>query len=143
MSDTVTPGIVTFDYAAWSARFPVLVPAVNATAASLYFEEATLFLDNSSYSRCRSVGRRTLLLYLLTAHLAQLNVQIGQGNMVVGRVSSASRGSVSVGADMGTQPGSAAWFNQTPYGAEFWAATASLRQAAFIPGRPQRPRIWP
>ncbi|MCP1212308.1 DUF4054 domain-containing protein [Acetobacter okinawensis] len=102
-------------------------------------------LPNTPTSPVRDVGRRTLLLELLVAHIATLFLpqeQGGQGGLV-GRVASASRGSVSVTTDYAHPSERAAWFAQTPYGAAFWAATRGLRQARYIPGGPQTPRIWP
>jgi hypothetical protein len=53
----------------------------------------------------------------------------------VGRVTSASEGSVSVSFDYGTPtPGSGAWFQQSQYGAAFWQATSSLRGMRYIRG---------
>lgn len=53
----------------------------------------------------------------------------------VGRTSSASEGSVSASFDyISPTPGSGPWFNQTPYGAAFWQATASLRGMHYRPG---------
>lgn len=138
-------GIVVFDYAAWSVRYPALAANVNADQAQAYFDEAGLYLDNSPCSPVRDLTRRALLLGLLVAHLAALYLPSDQGGTggLVGRVASATRGSVSVATDMGTQQERAAWFNQTQYGASFWTATRWLRQARYVPGAPQRPRIWP
>jgi hypothetical protein len=73
---------------------------------------------------------RSVLLNMLTAHIAALNSPGASG--VVGRVSSASEGSVSVSAELAV-PGSAAWFAQTRYGIAFWQATAQYRTATYRP----------
>ncbi|QDH17413.1 DUF4054 domain-containing protein [Swingsia samuiensis] len=148
MTDTTTPtpGVVTFDYTVWSQRFPSLAKSVNEGLAKAYFDEATLFLNNTPYSLVRDVNKRAALLGYLTAHIAQLNLPKeagGNGAGIVGRVSNASRGSVSISVDNGTQAGSAAWFMQTQYGATYWQMTAFLRQMRLIPGTAPRPRIWP
>ncbi|MBO1325350.1 DUF4054 domain-containing protein [Acetobacter sp. TBRC 12305] len=145
MSCTTTSGVVTFDYAAWSARYPALAANVNQTLAQSYFDQATLYLSNTSCSPVRALTKRALLLNMLVAHLAMLDLPSDQGGVggVIGRVSSASRGSVSVSTDFGSQQERAAWFNQTQAGASFWAATRFLRQARYVPGFQQRPRIWP
>lgn len=140
-----TPGVVVFDYAGWSTRFAALAANVGAEQALACFAQAVLYLPNTPTSPVRDVGRRTLLLELLVAHIATLFLpqeQGGQGGLV-GRVASASRGSVSVTTDYAHPSERAAWFAQTPYGAAFWAATRGLRQARYIPGGPQTPRIWP
>lgn len=147
MSDSTTtqPGVVTFDYAAWSARYPALSKSVDETLAQSYFDEATLYLNNTPRSIVRDLGRRTLLLGMLVAHLATLNLTDDQGGNggLVGRVASATRGSVSISTDFGATSEQAAWFNQTQPGASFWVAARYLRQARFIPGTSTRPRIWP
>jgi len=148
MSGTATtqPGVVTFDYATWSALYPLLAASTNITQATEYFAQAGDFLNNSPRSPVQDLTRRARLLNLLTAHIAQLNLPAdagGNGAGSVGRVASASEGSTSVSLDMGAQSGSAAWFMQTQYGAMFWQATAYLRQMRFVPGRSPRPGIWP
>ncbi|MCP1217085.1 DUF4054 domain-containing protein [Acetobacter orientalis] len=57
-----------------------------------------------------------------------------QQPVLVGRITTARMGSLSVQADVGPVAGSQAWWLQTPYGAAFWAATTSLRTALYVPG---------
>lgn len=142
---TTRPGVVVFDYAAWSAAYPTLAVNVTEAQATEYFNMATMFLNNSPYSPVRDVARRASLLNLLVSHIATLNLPASQGGNggAVGRTAAATRGSVSVTLDYAAAPGSDAWFNQTQWGAMFWTATIFLRQFRFIPGRPQRPRICP
>ncbi len=121
-------GSVTFDFAGWQLRYQEFSD-VNQTVATLYFNEACLYLDNSDCSRVTDLGVRSMLLNMLTAHIAAL-----ARTEMVGRVSQAGEGSVSASADM-PLPGSAAWFAQTRYGAAFWQATAQYRQARYVPGR--------
>ncbi len=53
---------------------------------------------------------------------------------VVGRISDASEGDVSVSAEWAAPPSvSAAYFLQTKYGAQFWQMTARYRTALFVP----------
>ncbi|MCG0994723.1 DUF4054 domain-containing protein [Acetobacter indonesiensis] len=53
---------------------------------------------------------------------------------LVGRISAARMGSVDVQTDAGPVAGSQGWWLQTPYGAAYWAATAFLRTARYVPG---------
>lgn len=127
--------VATLDYDQWSARYPALATHVSEGQASTYFVEAGLYLDNTEASPVQDANARGIYLGMLTAHIAQLNLPSsagGSGAGSVGRVASAMRGSVSVGLDMGQQPGSAAWFLQTQYGAAFWQATAWLRTARYV-----------
>lgn len=132
---------VVFDYTTWAARYPELASSVAAPLAQAYFDEATLYCSNGDdalvpYDPTSGVTVRAIYLNMLTAHIAALNAAIG-GNAsspLVGRISSATEGSVSVSADMPSQPGSAAWYQQTKYGAAYWAASAPYRTMRYIPG---------
>jgi hypothetical protein len=142
-----TVGIVAFDYAAWALRYPSLAASVSGPLAQAYFDEAQLYCDNTRYSPVLNVSVRAVLLNMLVAHIAQLNLPTGGsggssgGNggsagapsPLVGRISNATEGSVSVQTQMDLPPGSAQWFNQTPYGAAFWAATATYRTMRYVP----------
>lgn len=136
--------VATLDYSVWSARYPALSDVVSETLAQSYWDEAGLFLDNTDASPVRDVRKRTILLGLIAAHLAQLGRSTADGGSdVVGRISAASEGSVSLSADMGPATNSQAWWVQTKWGAEFWSATAFLRTARYVPGFPQRFPVWP
>lgn len=130
----VTPGIVTFDPVAFVASFPMFT-TVPASALSANFLFATLLLDNSCCSVVKDAPTRALLLNLITAHITALfngvNGDPPQG--VVGRVNSATEGSVSVQVDFKTESEAAAYFNQTQWGAMYWRATAQYRLARYFP----------
>lgn len=128
--------IVTFDPARFKARYPEF-GTVSDVALEDYFTEATIYLDNTDASRVQSVTQRALLFGMLVAHIAALNAGVnGQAaSSLVGRVSSASEGSVSVSVDMAPATGGIqAWLYQSKYGAAYWAATAQFRTAVYIPG---------
>ena len=127
---------VVFDYSLWSLRYPELSGSVKAALAGAYFIESTLFLDNTDNSRVTDLGQRAMLLNMLTAHIAALNAPLnGQpSSPLVGRITNATEGSVTVAAAMDLPPGSAQWFAQTKYGASFWAATAVYRTMLYVPG---------
>jgi hypothetical protein len=133
MSDTT--GIVVFDYSGWQMRYPELACWVAAGLAQAFFLEAQIYLSNEACSPVPSVAKRTVLLNMLVAHIAALNAPLNgePSPTLVGRIASASEGSVSVSVTMET-PGTAAWFNTTKYGAAFYAATASLRTMRYVPG---------
>lgn len=156
------PGPVTFVYADWIAAYPNF-SLVNQAAAQSYFNQAGLYLDNTGcspvydadgccYGASSTVYQTiqlTELLYMLTAHIAWLfspRNAAGQPDSagtqppsgIVGRISQATEGTVSVSSEFAGQPGSAAWFQQTPWGAAFWAATAQFRTFRYVPGPPLR-----
>lgn len=128
-------GAAVFVYPTWALRFPELASSVGEPLAAMYWAEATDQLDPSASSVVQDVGRRTRILNLLTAHIAKLNAPIGgqEASDLVGRISSASEGSVSVSTELNV-PGSASWFAQTRYGIEAWQALAPFRTARYVPG---------
>jgi hypothetical protein len=142
---------VTFVFADWQEQYPEFLNVTQGMATN-YFNRATLLCTNNTcnpaYSSSETPPGNTLLtlLYLLTSHIAWLSApRDSQGNIssvgspessLVGRISSASEGSVSVQTDMGDANAgspSQAWYMQTRYGAEYWAATAGYRTAVYVP----------
>jgi hypothetical protein len=127
--------VVTFDATAFKVRYPEFA-AVSDSLLSACFDNAGLYLSNTDASPVQDVTRRTMLLWMLTAHISFLSGNTSPGNQArpVGRVSAAAEGSVSASLDYSTAtPGSGAWFNQTQYGAMFWQATSSLRGFRYRP----------
>jgi hypothetical protein len=127
-----------FSYADWSVRYPELSAYVVQATAQIYFNEATLYVDNTACSvicDASQGGEREMLLNMVTAHIAALNAPLnGQtSSPIVGRISGATQGSVSVQTDFQV-PGTAAWFAQTKYGAAYWQATVKYRSMRYAPG---------
>jgi hypothetical protein len=133
-------GVVIFDPAKWLLAYPEFT-CISADQANAYFDRATLILNNTACSPVCDLNQRSALLNLLTAHIAKLNFgSNGQpASGVVGRISQASEGSVSMSADMGPVTTNSAWYLQTAYGAEYWQATAGYRTAVYLPGRSVNP----
>ena len=126
--------IALFDFGSWAARYPDLADTVSPDLAAAYFAEAGLYLANDGAGPIDDVVRQSLILNMLTAHIAILG-SAGRGGAsgMVGRVASATEGSVSVSTDMPTLPGSAAWFAQTAPGLSAWQAMAPYRMFRYIP----------
>lgn len=149
------PGVVVFSYANWAARYPEF-SSVSPATAQQYFNEAQLYCDNTPCSivaDSRPGGEREILLNMMTAHIAQLSQPVGgvaasgsstpaAPSPLVGRISSATEGSVSVQTQMDLPPGSAQWFAQTQYGAAYWQATAKYRMMTYVPGRTPVSNPW-
>lgn len=129
-------GVVQFDYSVWSARYSELAPYVAQPLAQSYFNEAQLYCDNTPCSPICNLGERAVLLNMMTAHIAALNAPIGfmPSSTLVGRISGATEGSVSVQTQNDYPPGTVQWYQQTKYGAAFWAATAQYRTMHYVPG---------
>ena len=128
-------GVVIFSYTDWSLLYPQLALWIGAPAAQMYFNQATLYLDNTSSSLVKDLTQRTALLYMLTSHIAQLLApQNGQNaSPLVGRITDATEGSVTVRAEMKYGEGSAQWYQQTTYGSMYWAVTAQYRIMRYMP----------
>lgn len=129
-----TPGIVTFNPADFIAAFPSFT-TVPAAALSANFTFATLLLNNTCCSAVKDAPTRAALLNLLVAHItALLNGVSGQPPQgVVGRISAATEGSVSVQVEFQTQSEAAAYFQQTQWGSMYWRMTAQYRTAHYFP----------
>lgn len=128
------PQVVAFNYSQWQANFPPLAETPQGQA-TFYFTLACGYCDNSATSPIINLQTRENILLLLTAHVATLIGPTASG--LVGRITNASEGSVSVAADMPSNPDTA-WYNQTQYGALAWQMMAPWRQALYIPA-PQTP----
>jgi Protein of unknown function (DUF4054) len=124
-------GVVTFDYDRWALRYPAFVPSYPIDKAQALFDDICTagFLDNTACSPVSDLSQREALLWMLMCHIATL-----AKNPLVGRINTATEGSVSVGTDYGT-PGSGKWFEQTQCGAMFWQATKRLRLGRYVPTR--------
>ncbi|CAG4889335.1 DUF4054 domain-containing protein [Paraburkholderia gardini] len=129
-------GVVIFQYNAWSARYPELAASVSQPQAQGYFNEATLYCDNTPCSVIRDLCMRAVLLNMVTAHIAALNAPLNgeASSPLVGRISNATEGSVSVGTQLDMPAGSAQWYSQTKYGLAYWQATAQFRSMRYVPG---------
>ncbi len=130
--------VATFNYTAWITRYPEFAGKVTEVLGALYFDEAGLYLDNTDCSPVTDINQRTMLLNMLVAHIAALNIARADPTFFApGRINSATQGSVSVSLDLTALPGTAAWFAQTTYGLSEWAATAPYRTMHYFPG-PER-----
>ena len=136
--------VVVFDSTAFLDRYPEFSTVAGGTLTA-YFYEATLYLNNSENSLVTDVTQRSVLLNMAVAHLAALYSGInGQApSQLVGRITQASEGSVSVSSDIGPVSNTAAWWMQTKYGASYWAATAPYRTMRYRPGSSKlQERTW-
>lgn len=131
--------VVTFNAATWKAVFPEF-SSVPDPVSTGYFLRAQLLFTNTQANPAFRDGNMEMLFLLLVSHIATLSGPADQaggappsGPQLVGRLASASQGSVSVGAqwDSSGSP-SEAFFTQTKYGAEFFAATSQYRTARYL-----------
>lgn len=122
-------GVVVFK----PAEFRLLYPSITATDGQLemYFAMAETFLDNTECSLVKDLKVRKIMLYLLVAHIAALNQRSESGSPVVGRIASASEGTVSIGLDYGNMGNNERWYLQTPWGSDYWQMTKMYRSMLY------------
>lgn len=135
--------VVAFNYQGWVARYPEFSQVSEATADA-YFAEASVYHRNDGGGPVSDPVVQAVLLNMATAHVAARYAGLnGQpASPLVGRISNASEGSVSVQAEMNVPPGSAQWWNTTKYGSDYWLATQPYRTMRYVPG-PRRRFNWP
>ncbi len=132
---------VSFNYPQWTARYPEFA-YLSALLAQEYFNEATMYHANDGSGPVSTAQQQTILLNMLTAHIAKMNAPLATGAPApdtVGRVSNASEGSVSVALDNPYPPGDPQWFQQTKYGSAYWAATRPFRTMRYRTTPPYNP----
>lgn len=130
---------VTFDYASWIQAFPQFgsLNELQVTGPALTLAEQ--FCRNDGGGPVTKAATQTNLLNLMVAHVCQLMYGVNgeAASPLVGRINSATEGSVSVQAEWPQGSPAAAWYLQTPFGAMYWQATLPYRTMRYIPG-PQR-----
>ena len=126
---------VFFNYQLWLARYPEFVAVPELTALQ-YFAEATLYLRNDGTGPITDDAQQLHLLNMIVAHLAALNGPGGiyAGSPIVGPITSASEGSVSISGNALDLSGTGAWFALTRYGFTFWTAMAAYRTMRYRAG---------
>lgn len=134
----IVKGIVTFDPSIFTDadHYPEFV-AVPTGQLNFNFLRAQLLLNNSCGSRVCDANARETMLDLLVAHLTFLTNGIPPNTPapgIVGRINSATEGSVSVSAEYSSNVSqSEAFYIQSKYGALYWEMTAQYRTGVYIP----------
>lgn len=131
--------VVQFSYVNFVAQFPALA-YLTSSQVQTQWNLATNYVRNDGGGPVISASVQSNLINLAAAHLCQLFMPPatgGSASTLVGRINSASEGSVSVGAEMNS-PQAAAWWITTVYGAAFWEASKQYRTMRYLPG----PRRW-
>lgn len=129
---------ITFDYANFIAGFPEF-QTVPPGAVTFAFQTACLYFVNDGTNPAACSGNMAMLLNLATAHVLSIRGYPTAGGVTptpgpVGRINSASEGSVSIGTEWGGEgPPSQAFWLQSEYGAMFWQATAQYRTMRYVP----------
>ncbi len=137
----------TFTYATWIQTFPEFANVPEGTVVDQYAPLAAVYCPIDGSSPVRSSVLLQALYNLMVAHVTLLlaGSTLQDPSPLVGRIASASEGSVSVSVDMPATSPSAAWYMQSKYGAMYWQMLAPYRLMTYIPGRPRQmnPYPWP
>lgn len=135
---------VDFDYSTWVATYPMFATLTPEQVVDGALPIAEIYWRNDGTGPARSIAQQTNILGLIVAHICQLMYGInGQSpSGLVGRISDATEGSVSVSTDFPLTPTNA-WFMQTVFGAMFWQATAPYRTMRYVPGPRRVFNPWP
>lgn len=134
---------VTFSFATWTGSYAEFSNCTPAQGQSWFTRASFICANDACNPLVCTPGMLDTALYLLTCHIGWMNApRDASGNpasagappsSLVGRINSASEGSVSVGAEWnGSGSPSEAWFLQTRYGAEYLQLTAGQRVARYV-----------
>lgn len=125
---------VQFVYSDWAAIFPQFSNLTQAQITGPVLTMAQQYCRNDGGGPVNDPGVQTQLLNLMVAHVAQLLYGSTAQPLsdAVGRVSSASQGSISATIEFPTTP-SNAWFLQTQYGAMWWQLALPYRLGKYRP----------
>lgn len=132
--------VVVFDPVAFKLAFPEFADVPDARLTALFGLIGATILDNTDASIVIDITQRAAMLDLVLAHMLTLFGTTVAGSAgagpsgVVGRLSSATEGTVSSSFEMNV-PASAgsAWWNQTQYGALYWVLMAPFRSFRYVP----------
>jgi hypothetical protein len=137
------PPVVTFDWTTFRTWFPEFGCLTEAQGQA-YFDMAGLYCANSQQNPLFCFGVLPQVMLLVTAHVAWLLApRDADGNPsatgtpappIVGRINTATQGSVSVGATLDGEMGSPSqqFFMQSKYGMLAWQSMAAGRTARYI-----------
>lgn len=127
--------VIVLDIAAFRVQFPAysnVTTYPNATI-QMYFDMSTNYVSANDYGYLRGTSR-TLVLYLMTAHLLAIAGAIAGGQPLQAMVS-ATEGSVSVSlVAPPIKNGWQWWLASTPYGQQLWALLSAQSVGGFYIG---------
>lgn len=137
---------VTFNYAAWVARYPEF-NSVDPNLVNAIVAEAQIHHRNDGGGPIIDPVAQLVYLNMVVAHLVSMNAPQANGQPappLVGRISNAAEGSVNVAVENAYPPGTPQWWQQTKYGSAYYAATLPYRTMRYVRGHPRRQdAFWP
>ena len=126
---------VTFVLADWRLAFPQFASVSDSLISGFCVILAQSYWVNDGTGPCCDANVAINALWLMVAHICALFFgENGDApSPLVGRIASATQGSVNVQAVFDVPP-NAAWFAQTKYGSAFWQLTSVYRTGLYVPG---------
>jgi DNA-binding transcriptional regulator YdaS (Cro superfamily) len=126
---------ITYTYPQWIAAYPQFSQTVSqGPFETTVYPLAQTYCGNDGSGPVSDATLQAMLMGLMCAHIAQLFFGncTSPAPQIVGRINSATEGSVSVSSEM-PMPTNAtqAWLYQTQFGAAFWAATSPYRRMIY------------
>src|SRR5579859_2558681 len=113
--------VATFVLADWRAAYPMFSNVSDGQLEGPVLTLASQYCRNDGCSPIpdQYVDLQTQALYLMMAHICQLmfGTAANPASGIVGRISDATEGSVSIGTEYMPMTPTNAWFNQTTFGA--------------------------
>ena len=114
--------VVVFDAEEFLTLYPQFQNVFTPSQLEQFFKVACLLCNNTDNSPIADLEERKTLLYMLVCHIATL---MQRGTAMPGLITSATKGSVSVG--LGNYTNNPNWYSQTQCGSMYWLATAKYR----------------
>ena len=126
--------VIQFNYADWAAAFPEFGNIAEATIIGPVLAIATQYCRIDGGSPIAAESTLTQALNLMVAHVAQImyGSTIQPLSPLVGHITDATEGSVSVSVEFPTTPENA-WFMQTRYGSMYWQLVLPFRLGRYVP----------
>jgi hypothetical protein len=134
--------VIVFSPTDFVACYPEFANATDTRLTDIFNLVQYTMIDNTDNSPVMDPNFRTQLIYMAMGHLLLIYglapAQRSDGtldNTPPGRISSATEGTITTAFQMEVTNanGSAAWWNQTKYGAMYWMATARFRSFRYFP----------
>lgn len=136
--------VVQLTYLQWLQMFPEFETTVSQFFWGLLMGMASSLSRNDGGGPVTNAQLQTNLLSLAIAHLAFIfaGTNTQPASQIVGRIASATEGSVSVTTDNGTVTSSSqAFWQQSKYGSMWWQMSLPFRTFRYLP--PSRPGCGP
>jgi hypothetical protein len=135
---------VPFVFDVWASAYPMFSNIDQNTIQAVVLPLAQSYHRNDGGGPINDPVIQTQALWLAVAHVAQLmfGSTTQEASPLVGRVSNATEGSISVTAEYNDKNPAGAWWEQTTYGAAYWQLIKSYAMGFYHPKVTPLGRAW-